>query len=188
MFQRVISCVAAFWITGTPHWAQRNLVSFLIFFRTQTRHFRVGVFLFFCGWNMDQFVIPYLPIKPPRGVIFWSTFCWSRRRCSTRALRLVKCWLQYKWSSFVPAALLSLKWMYRWISWNLFLDIFCGNNGVWKIHLVDQYNSNFGFRTISVTKIKSRIFFFFYFYCFPFFTTCMVCNGTRHFRDLLLCI
>ena len=38
----------------------------------------------------------------------------------------------YKWSSFVPAALLSLKWRYLCISWNLFPDIVCENIGALK--------------------------------------------------------
>ena len=72
-----------------------------------------------------------------------------------------ECWnhILYKWSSFVPAALLSLKWRYLWISWNLFLDIVCGNIGVWKIPLVDHYNSNFGFRTTPLQKSNKGIFF-----------------------------
>ena len=108
---------------------------------------------------MDEFVILQFYIKPARGVIFWGMFCLSRCRRSAQTWWLVRWWWRYKRSSFVPAALLSLKWRYLWISWNLFLDIVCWNIGVWKIPLIDQYNSNFGFRTIPVTKIKPRNFF-----------------------------
>jgi len=44
---------------------------------------------------MDQFVILQFSIKPDRGVIFCGTFFWSRYRCCTRALRLVRWW--WRW-------------------------------------------------------------------------------------------
>ena len=62
----------------------------------------------------------------------------------------------YKRSPFVPVALSTLKWMYLWIRWNLILGTVCGNIGAWRVVLIYQYNSNFGFRTATVTKIKPR--------------------------------
>ena len=151
MFQHVILCVAAFWIQRNTTLSTEKPSFFLDIFSHTHSTFLCWRFITFCGWNMDQIVILLFPIKPARGVIFWGTFWWSRFRCSTRIL--------YKRSLFVPAALLSLKWRCLWISLNLFLDIVCENIRVWKIPLVDQYNSNYGFRTIPVTKFKPRNFF-----------------------------
>ena len=58
MFQRMIPCVAAFWMQRNTILSTEKSSFFLdIFFCTHTRHFRIGVLSFFCGWNMDQFVI-----------------------------------------------------------------------------------------------------------------------------------
>ena len=55
----------------------------------------------------------------------------------------MECWnrILYKGFSFVPAALLSLKWRYLCIIWNVFLDIFCGNIGDWKIQMKHQLDA-----------------------------------------------
>ena len=143
MFQRVISCVAAFRMQRNTTLSTEKSSFFLDIFSHTHSTFLCWHFITFC----DSLVFHHAC----QGVILWGTFWWGRCRRSTRIL--------YKWSSFLPAALLSLKWRYLWISWNLSLDIVCENIGVWKIPLVDQYNSNFGFRTIPGTKIKPRNFF-----------------------------
>jgi len=80
----------------------------LIFFRTHTRHFRVGVLSLFVGeiWAVCDYLVFH---KACQGVIFWGTFWWSRCRCSTRALRLVRC--LWRW------------WYSIWCVYQIFCDI-----------------------------------------------------------------
>ena len=185
MFQRVIPCVAAFWM-------QRNTTlsteksSFLIFFRarahththTHTWHFHVGVLSLFMGgiWTSLWFFI--FPSSLPGGSFFGARFGGVGVSVllgfCTNDLRLFLLYYCH-WSE---STLDKLKSVPRHCLWK--------NQ---SIPLVDQYNSNFGFRTIPVTKNQTKEFFHFdYCYWFPFFTTFMFCNGASHFRNLLSCI
>ena len=60
---------------GPPHWAQRNLVSFLIFFRTHTRHFDVGILSSFVGgiWT-SLWCFSFQSSLPGGGLFFGARF------------------------------------------------------------------------------------------------------------------
>jgi hypothetical protein len=77
----------------------RNLISFLIFFRTHNQHFCVGVLSFFVGGIRTSMWFCSFPSNLPGGSFFGGTSCWSRCRCSTQALQLVRCWWWW-WFSF----------------------------------------------------------------------------------------
>jgi len=57
MFQRVIFCVAAFWMQRNATLSTEKSSFFLDIFSYTHSTFWRWHFIIFCGWNMDQFVM-----------------------------------------------------------------------------------------------------------------------------------
>ena len=57
MFQRVILCVAAFWMQRNATQSTEKSSFFLDIFSHTHSTFSCWRFITFCGWNMDQIVI-----------------------------------------------------------------------------------------------------------------------------------
>ena len=111
-FSNVSTCdiVSSSLLDIEEHHSEHREVWFLSwYYFALTRHFRVGILSFIVGGILISVWFFIFPSSLPGGSFFWGTFWWSRCRCSTRALRLVKRW--WRW------------WCSIWCVYQIFCDI-----------------------------------------------------------------
>jgi hypothetical protein len=96
--------------------------------RTEHREIQFSIFFTIYTWNRK---LPRQPSIPSSREISLCGIQLVLKLFTTmsKILRIL-----YNRSSFASVASLSLKRRYLWISWNWFLDIVCGNIGVWKLY------------------------------------------------------
>ena len=139
MFQCVISCVAVFWMQRNTTLTTEKSSFFLdTLSHTHTDIF-VLAFYHFLWVEYGQVCDTLVFHQACQGVIFWGTFWWSRCRCSTRALWLIRCWRRW--------------WYSIWCVYQIFCDIWQNLGMICGIRII-LWKGNITVEKATLEKIE----------------------------------